>query len=701
MPNDGTEQRKLAAIMFTDMVGYSALAQRNEALALDLLEEQQRLVRPIFPRFGGREVKSTGDGFLVEFASALAAAQCAIEVQRALVQHNASASHERRFQIRIGVHLGDVVLREADIFGDGVNIAARIEPLAEAGGICLSRPVVDQIANKIGAPLVKLGTPELKNIQMPMEVYRVVLPWQQSSGLGQVSSSRTTRRPKRHVAILGLAATVLVIGAWVAFWPRAGTRKNSSAPSESATNASPIPALNPLRIALLPFENLSPERENEYFARVIADQLWTKLSEIGGLAIVPVSGTNFAGLEPLLVGQKANSGTLLTGSASKIGGRIQVNVRLVAASGGEILWAEPFVGEFKDLETIQNKVALKVAHVLKVKLLEAERRQIEKKYTDNTKAFELYLKGRDAWNSFTSEGLRQGIVYFRQAIAEDRDYALAYSGLADCYSILAGDFEPAKPAFAEAERYAQIAVQRDPGLTQAQVSLGMYFLFSELNWDKAREHFNRAVQIKPRYADAHHYLAHYFESQGQLEEAKKEWNLARQFDPLSSIIAAELAQTYLFAGDYPRAIALCREAVAMDAEFVLGLQTLGAALTFNGEFPEAIEKLQRARTLNEGDRPIVIAELGHTYAKAGNIAAAREQVRKLLELQSRGRFVDPYFLAWVYAGLDDKAAALRSLETAFRDQSGWVFWIKVDPRLKPLHTEAGFRDLLKRMKLEP
>ena len=186
-----------------------------------------------------------------------------------------------------------------------------------------------------------------------------------------------------------------------------------------------------------------------------------------------------------------------------------------------------------------------------------------------------------------------------------------------------------------------------------------------------------------------------------MEAAKKEWSLARQFDPLSSIIAGELAQTYLYSEDYPRALALSREAVAMDAEFVLALQILGAALTFNGEFPEAIEKLQRARTLNEGDRPVIIAELGHTYAKAGDTAAAREQLNRLLDFQSRGRFVDSVFLAWVYAGLGDKAAALRSLETAFQDQSAWLFWIKVDPRLKPLHTEAGFHDLLKRMKLEP
>jgi len=251
-----------------------------------------------------------------------------------------------------------------------------------------------------------------------------------------------------------------------------------------------------------------------------------------------------------------------------------------------------------------------IARVLKVILLEPERRQIERKYTDNFKAFDLYLKGRDAWNTFTREGLRQGIVYFKQAIEEDRNYTLAYSGLADCYTILlAALHEPPQDVLPDAKRYAEIVEKRAPDLAQAQVSLGMYYLFAGLNWEKARAHLTRAVTLKPRYADAHHFLAHYFESQGKFEDAKKEWDLAREFDRLSNMIAAELGQTYLFAGDYPRAVALCREAVEEDSEFLFGLQVLGAALTFTGDYTNAIQTLQRAQALKEGDWPLFIAEL--------------------------------------------------------------------------------------------
>ena len=175
-PFDAQEVRRLAVIMFTDMVGYSALTQRDEPLALRLLEEHRQLVRPILAHHGGREIKTIGDAFLVEFASTLAAATCAVAIQKSLHEHNRTAAAGHQVQLRIGLHAGDVIYRENDVFGDGVNIASRIEPLAEAGGICISEDVARQIQNKIACPLAKLGAGELKNIELPVEIYRIVLP---------------------------------------------------------------------------------------------------------------------------------------------------------------------------------------------------------------------------------------------------------------------------------------------------------------------------------------------------------------------------------------------------------------------------------------------------------------------------------------------------------------------------------------------
>src|ERR1700756_5236463 len=241
MAAEAQEQRKLAAIMFTDMVGYSALAQRDERLAVELLEEHRAFLRPAFLKHKGQEVKTIGDGFLVEFASAMAAVNWAVELQEALARRNLDAAAERQLQVRIGIHLGDVLRREDDIVGDGVNIAARIEPLADPGGIAITRQVFDQVYNKISETLVRIGKVEVKNIRRPMDVYRIVLG------------------PKTRKAAEG--------------------RRRSSTPSRQPNRG------NERSIAVLPFVNLSSDRENEFLSVGISEDLLSAFSRIEGLRV--------------------------------------------------------------------------------------------------------------------------------------------------------------------------------------------------------------------------------------------------------------------------------------------------------------------------------------------------------------------------------------------------------------------------------
>src|SRR5438034_2922487 len=215
----GSEQRKLAAIMFTDMVGYSALAQHDDKRALELLEEHRQLLRGIFTRFNGTEIKTIGDGFLVEFNSALEAAQCAIGIQRALSKRNHDVPVERRIEVRIGVHIGDVVHRGSDVYGDGVNIASRIEALAGAGGICVSMDVERQIRNALDARFERLAPTELKNISVPMDLFRIVLPWERKSEVRDQKSEvreRTIAPARRTFAFIGGLVLLAIIG--VGWW---------------------------------------------------------------------------------------------------------------------------------------------------------------------------------------------------------------------------------------------------------------------------------------------------------------------------------------------------------------------------------------------------------------------------------------------------------------------------------------------------
>src|SRR5438477_2130809 len=256
-----TEQRRLAAIMFTDMVGYSALSQRDSKLALELLEEHREILRKIFPEFHGTEIKTMGDAFLVEFNSALEAAQCAIAIQRALAKRDADAPAERQIQVRIGIHIGDVVHRGGDVYGDGVNIASRIEPLADAGGICVSMDVERQIRNAIETRFEKLAPTELKNISVTMDLFRIVLPWEHRAEVrGQKSAVREkpVAGAKGRFPLMGGLVLLAIIGiGW--WWTTHSHKPETPRLSEAATV---IPEKS---IAVLPFENLSEEKANAFF----------------------------------------------------------------------------------------------------------------------------------------------------------------------------------------------------------------------------------------------------------------------------------------------------------------------------------------------------------------------------------------------------------------------------------------------------
>src|SRR5438034_5760191 len=215
MPTESTEERKLAAIMFTDMVGYSALAQADDKVALELLEEHRRLLREIFPRFHGTEIKTIGDAFLVEFGSALEAAQCAIEIQRTLAKRNHDVTSDRRIELKIGIHIGDVVHRDGDVYGDGVNIASRIEQLAGAGGICVSMDVERQIRNALEARFEKFGSADLKNIKLPMELFRIVLPWEPGA---KAEAECGATRVSKKTPLLAVAAVIVLVSLFFGWW---------------------------------------------------------------------------------------------------------------------------------------------------------------------------------------------------------------------------------------------------------------------------------------------------------------------------------------------------------------------------------------------------------------------------------------------------------------------------------------------------
>jgi adenylate cyclase len=685
--------------MFTDMVGYSALSQRDDKLALELLEEHRQLLREIFPRFNGTEIKTVGDAFLVEFNSALEAAQCAIEIQRALAKRNADAPAVRQIEVRIGIHIGDVVHRAGDVYGDGVNIACRIEQLANAGGICVSMDVERQIRNALEARLEKLAPTELKNISVPMDLFRIALPWERPGTPEAKSETQQTPAARRFVATGIALLLILTIG--IGWWwseqsRRSAPRRNASPALTEAATVS----VDQKSIAVLPFENLSRDPENAYFAEGVRDELLARLSKVGGLRVTSIRATQqVAGLLNDLpeIARKFGVANVLEGSVQRSADQVRVNVQLIKADNDAHLWADTFDRKLTDIFAVESEIAKAIAGTLQAKLTGSEQNAIAARPTENTEAYQLYLKGRFFWNKRTAESLKKAADYFNQAIVADPKYALAYVGLADAYVIMpfyaAGAPEDCYP---KAKAAAKKALDLSDTLAEAHTSLAYVLRVYDLDFDGSEREFQRAIELNPNYATAHHwYGLAVLVSLARFDEAIRELKRALELDPLSLPINGALGRIYYFARRYDEAIEQLRKTSEMDPGFYYAHWNLGSALVAKGATGAAIEEYQKARVLN--DDPLVLGLLARAYASSGNTREAEKILDQLNEL-SKERYVSAYSFALVYLGLGNKEESLRWLEKTYQDRAGDDLGpFKVEPLLDPLRSDPRFEALLQKV----
>ncbi|HMH43553.1 MAG TPA: adenylate/guanylate cyclase domain-containing protein, partial [Pyrinomonadaceae bacterium] len=439
MPSELTEERKLAAIMFTDMVGYSALAQRDDKVALELLEEHRRLLREIFPRFHGTEIKTIGDAFLVEFGSALEAAQCAIEIQRTLAKRNHDVTSDRRIELKIGIHIGDVMHRDGDVYGDGVNIASRIEQLAGAGGICVSMDVERQIRNALEARFEKFGSADLKNIKLPMDLFRIVLPWEKGA------ESPAQRTSKKSPVLIPAVATIIILGLVAGWWWMRRSSKNQQSVAAHALPAAPTNTPDQKSVAVLPFVNLSDDKGSEYFSDGVSEELLTVLQKIPGMHVAArTSAFSFKGKNATVqeIGQKLAVAYLVEGSVRKSGEAVRIAARLTRADTGEELWSENFTRDLKDVFAVQSELAETIVAQVRDRLtggtvgfadkqkIQAEVQAAEKGGTKNVEAHQLYLQGRFYENRHSEKSAREALAAYQRATELDPGFALAWAGVA-------------------------------------------------------------------------------------------------------------------------------------------------------------------------------------------------------------------------------------------------------------------------------
>jgi TolB-like protein/class 3 adenylate cyclase/Flp pilus assembly protein TadD len=604
--SDNTERRKLAAIMFTDMVGYSVLSQRDDKLALELLEEHRELLREIFPRFHGTEIKTIGDAFLVEFNSALEAAQCAIEIQRALGHRNHDVSAERCIELKIGIHIGDVVHRGGDVYGDGVNIASRIEPLAGAGGICVSIDVERQIRNAVETRLEKLAPTELKNISVPMELFRIVLPWerQKSEVTGQRSEvGRTRVSSARSTWIWATAVVVaLAVGGFVAFelvhsrsHLEGGAASTSSGQAPATTPAQGLagarPSIPEKSIAVLPFENLSDDKSNAYFAEGIQDEILTKLASIADLKVISRTSTAKYRSKPedlKTVSQQLGVATVLEGTVQRAGDEVRINVQLIDARADSHLWAKSYDRQARDIFAVESEVSQEVADALQAKLSPNEANTLAAAPTKDPQAYDLFLRAeyeeRDAESSLKAEPFDRAASFYKQALDRDPDFALATARLAESRILrhwFVARLIPSDPALTEIKSLADRALALAPNLAEAHIALGCFYYYVKLQYENALKEFGRALELQPNSNSAAQLSAYIYRRQGRWKSSLAQLAKCEERDPQDALLAGNVASSFAALRMWPEAKRASSRALAIDPHNLLGIR-IGVYCCLNG-----------------------------------------------------------------------------------------------------------------------
>jgi TolB-like protein/Tfp pilus assembly protein PilF len=614
MSEEGARQRarRLGAIMFTDVVGYSSITSQDENRALRMLDEHKGVLQSVFPRYGGRVVKTMGDAFLVEFASAVEAVNCAVELQKEIARFNSDRSPSDRVLIRIGIHVGDIVHSDGDVLGDAVNVAARVEPLAEPGGICVTRQVIDQVERKVDHKMVKMGMRELKNIPAPVEIFRIVVP-------SEMSRSNET------------------------------------------------PALDPHRVAILPLTNMSADPNDRYFADGMTEELISTVSRIGELSVISrtsVMRYRDAMIPMGQIGTELGAGTILEGSVRKAGNRVRITAQLIEAGSDKHLWSQSYDRDLIDVFAVQGDIAQQVAEALKVQLLSREKANLQKKATTSPEAYTLYLKGRFYWGERTEDGTKKALNYFGEAVKVDPNFAMAYSGIADCYSILS-DRLWMRPSEAAplAKSNALRALVLDDDLAEAHASLGLVLVNHFWDFRGGEREFKRSIELNPNYAAAYHWYSIELSFLRRYEDALAMVNRAYALDPYSRAISMGVGLTLMGLEKHEEAIKQLEKVATLNPDFDGVHLFLSIAYCGVKRYDRAIEEAKKTLELDNNSARAKL-NLVRVYAIASKKDLAEKTLREVRLDDPR---LTPSLIANVLFALGRRNEGYTSLEKAYAE----------------------------------
>lgn len=704
--------RRLSAIMFTDIVGYSAITQRDESLALTLLAEHNKILRDVIAGHGGTVIKTVGDAFLAEFPNALDAVRAAMAAQTALRERN-SARPGETIRIRVGVHLGDVVYREGDVFGDGVNIASRIQSITEPEGICISEDVARQVGNKISAPLISRGTPKLKNIEQPIAVYALQMSWMALDGGGSrphatgktgSAGSRGGSRALRIAVVIAALVALSMAAYFLVMKSRGADTFSKGSPPEVAVAPSAQPSL-----AVLPFADLSQARDQEYLGDGLAEEILNQLAQVQSLRLVGrTSSFAFKGKNEDLrvIGQKLGVANLLEGSVRKDGNQLRITAQLIRADDGTHLWSKTFARELKDVFAVQEEIAKDVATALSVKL-EVGILTRAVGGTTNVEAYEKLLRAREAYSKGGGDNLLKSAQLLRDAVALDPDFGSAWVTLVwELYQIAGWSDEHNTAATREIKDIVARSVQSAPTAPWTQQLLGQDHL-SNYRWAQgvaALQAVQKTTYGARRTVDAFSNPPAFLKwasvhSTGHMRESAQMGDEWVRSDPLSADASSAKVIWFMYVGREEEALAECARGKPLG--FSCEWEILMQLLRSRNPDPAALKAQFTAIGADKEKKDSLVRQI---FDNLGKPQALRAVFQSALEAPASARvsLTDVAVFADGFGERDLALTAIRkgAFNPAVRNpyNIGTLLWypyktqLRTDPRFKDIVREIGLVD---------
>ena len=585
-------RRRLTAILSADAVEYSRLMSENEEATVSTITAYREVLTTLIQQHNGKVLDSPGDNLLAEFVSVVDAVQCAVAVQKEIKARNDELLENRRMQFRVGINLGDVIQEEERIYGDGVNIAARLEGLSEPGGICISKTAFDHIESKLPYGYEFLGDQTVKNIAKPVSAYRVLMePRVTVAG----EPEKEKRSPVRQMPILFGAVAVLVLAVAVGIWQFYAHRAKVD-PASIEKMAFPLP--NKPSIAVLPFNNMSGDTEQEYFSDGISETIIMALSNTPKLFVIARNSTfTYKGKTVKIqqVAEELGVRYVLEGSVQKTENRVRITAQLIDAITGRHLWAERYDRNLNDIFAVQDEITINIINALRVKLTEGENLR-GGVGTNNLDAYLKYLQSRMQMELMNKEGNSQAQNLIEEAIALDPEYASAYLGLSATHlmDIMYGLSKSPKQSLKTAEELVQRAISLSGVNADALAFLGRIHL-TKRQYDKAIAEGKRAVDMAPNSAFVHAALAFSLKNAGRPEEAIILYKKALRLSPTSdSWYVCDLGTCYSMLGRYEEAISAYKRAINLNPESPLYHAVLAANYFLTGREMEARAEIAKA-----------------------------------------------------------------------------------------------------------